>query len=152
MFPNFHYTTELHINADAEAVYAAIADFNSYSQWNPWLIQAGGVCAEGELVDVTVRLGRRVMSVQHKVLETVPGRVLRWCDLGWFTKAAYGERCRTIEPLATGGVRYRNELPVTGPLAWLAHLFTGRALQQGMQAENEALKRFVESGGSTPEA
>ena len=68
MFPKFHYTTELHINADAEEVYAAIADFNSYSQWNPWLIQASGVCAEGELVDVTVRLGRRVMSVQHKVL------------------------------------------------------------------------------------
>lgn len=147
MFGKVFYSTEIEINADAEAVYGVIADFGNYHRWNPWLIQAQGQCREGEIVDVTVRLGAKTMKVKHKVLEVVPGKRLRWCDMGWFTLFAYGERSRSIEALPGGGVRYRNELPITGPLRVLADMFTGKAVREGMAAENLALKHFLEIDG-----
>lgn len=145
MFREIFYSTHIDINADADDVFAVIADFDGYNRWNPWLIQAQGQCREGEIADVTVRLGAKTMKVKHKVLEVVPGKRLRWCDMGWFTLFAYGERSRSIEALPGGGVRYRNELPITGPLRALADMFTGKAVREGMAAENLALKQFVEA-------
>lgn len=139
------YTSQIEIQADADRVFALIADFDSYHRWNPWLVSAGGRCEVGEIVEAQVVLGRRVMTVQHRVLEVVPGRRLKWCDMGWFTRFAYGERCRSIEVVAAGTVLYRNELPITGPLARLADWFTGSAVRRGMLAENQALKRAAEA-------
>ena len=146
MFGKIFYSTEIEVNADADTVFSVIADFDNYHRWNPWLLSAEGKCAVGEIVDVNVRLGRRVMNVKHRVLDVVPGRHLRWCDMGWFTLFAYGERARSIEPLKSGGVLYKNQLPITGVFRSLADRFTGKAVRDGMHAENMALKQFIETG------
>ena len=119
--------------------------FDNISAWNPWILKAESKAAVGEIVTVEVVLGKRTMTVQHKILDMEPNRLFRWCDLGWFAAVACGRRCRTMEPLPGGSTRYINELPITGPLAWLADMFTGKQVQAGMAMENEALKQYVET-------
>jgi hypothetical protein len=140
---------ETTIHARPEAVFQLLTDFDGYASWNPWIIQAHGVAREGEIVTIRIKLGRRPMRVRHRILAVVPGVELRWCDLGWFTAIAYGERTRRLEPLAGGGgVKYRAELTIAG-IGWrLVRALHGRSLEEGMKAETAALKRHAESTGT----
>jgi hypothetical protein len=136
---------ETTIRARPEAVFRVMTDFDRYAQWNPWICEARGVAKEGEVVAVEVKLGKTTMRAQHRILTIVPGVELRWCDLGWFTKIAYGERARVLEPLTGGDVRYRVELTITG-IGWrLVSALYGRAMDAGMKAETLALKRRAEA-------
>jgi hypothetical protein len=69
-----------------------------------------------------------------------------WCDLGWFTKLAYGERGRYIRRQGDA-VHYRVELNITGPLAWLVKWQMEPTLKQGIEAETLALKQRAEARG-----
>ncbi len=141
----FVITSETLIQADAESVYHLITDLENYAVWNPWVIEAHGQPAVGgALIPVTVKLGAKTMQVKHKILEMQPGRRFVWCDTGWFTAVACGQRARTLKPVGDA-VHYRVELSVRGPLAWLARRLHGNALKAGLQAETAALKKLAEA-------
>jgi hypothetical protein len=136
---------ETTIRARPDAVFRVMTDFARYGEWNPWICEARGVAEEGEVIAVKVKLGKTTTSVAHRILTNVPGVELRWCDLGWFTKIAYGERARWLEPLPGGDVAYRVELTVTG-IGWrLVRALYGRALATGMKEETLALKHRAET-------
>lgn len=137
---------ETTIRARPDDVFRVMTDFDGYADWNPWIVKARGTAKEGEIVTIRIKLGRRPMRVRHRILTVVPGVELRWCDLGWFTAIAYGERTRRLEPLPAGdGVAYRAELTIRG-VGWrLVRALHGRALAEGMKAETAALKQRVES-------
>jgi hypothetical protein len=137
---------ETTIRARPDDVFRVMTDFDRYAEWNPWIVKARGTAKEGEIVTIRIKLGgRSPMRVRHRILTIVPGAELRWCDLGWFTAIAYGERTRRVEPLADGGVTYRAELTIRG-IGWrLVRALHGRALAEGMKAETDALKRRAES-------
>jgi uncharacterized protein YndB with AHSA1/START domain len=137
------YTADVRIDAPPAAVFAVIVDFERYAEWNPWIVSARGEAAADAVVDVTARMGRRDMRVKHRVLRVERDREFRWCDLGWFTRIAYGERGRVLEPDGDG-TRYRCELSVTGVGAALVRGLYGRALEGGLAAETQALKARVE--------
>jgi hypothetical protein len=141
----FKVAYETAIRACPEVVYDILTDFGNYARWNPWNVRAdAGRVAEGQTVSVTVKMGRCQMTVKHKILAMKPNVELVWCDLGWFTRFAYGERACYLQPVGQT-VKYRVELMVTGPLAWLAKRRFGRAIQRGVQAETDALKRLAET-------
>jgi uncharacterized protein YndB with AHSA1/START domain len=133
------------IDAPPEKVFDVIADFGRYAQWNPWVCEAAGEAREGEIVRVKARLGSTTARVRHRVLTSRRAAEFRWCDLGWFTALAYGERARFIEPAPGGGARYRVELRITGVAARLVQALYGRALASGLKAETDALKQRAES-------
>ena len=144
------YTAEIQIDTPPGAVFGVMVDLARYAEWNPWLVSARGEVRTGAVVDVTARMGRREMQVAHEILEVEPDRALRWCDLGWFTRIAYGERARVLEEHA-GGTRYRCELSVTGVGAALVGPLYGRALADGLAAETRALKARAESISGKPQ-
>jgi uncharacterized protein YndB with AHSA1/START domain len=133
------------IDAPPETVYRAITDFGRYAEWNPWVCEAAGRADEGEVVRIAVKLGSRKTRVRHRILTHRPSAEFCWCDLGWFTALAYGERARHLDPSAGGGTAYRVELRVTGPAVRLVEKRLGRALADGLRAETQALKRRAES-------
>jgi uncharacterized protein YndB with AHSA1/START domain len=133
------------IDAPPETVFRAITDFGRYAEWNPWIREAAGGTNEGDVVRIAVKLGSRTTRVRHRILTHRPNVEFRWCDLGWFTALAYGERARHLAPLANGATAYRVELRVTGPAALLVEKMLGRAMADGLRAETEALKRRAES-------
>jgi uncharacterized protein YndB with AHSA1/START domain len=136
---------ELAIDAPPETVFRAITDWRRYAEWNPWIREAAGGTDEGDVVRIAIQLGARMTRVRHRILTHRPNVEFRWCDVGWFTALAYGERARHLEPLATGGTAYRVELRITGPAARLVEKMYGRSLADGMRAETAALKRRAES-------
>jgi hypothetical protein len=139
-------TEQVSIEAKAETVFDVITDFARYGEWNPWLPTASGKPAEGEMIDVSVRLGQnKTTDVRHHVLTSKRGVEFRWCDTGWFTALAYGERARYLVPLAGGGVEYRVELRFTGVASALVRALYGRAMAAGLKAETLALKARAES-------
>jgi hypothetical protein len=93
---------------------------------------------------VTVRLGPGRLTLDHRILTTRPGEEFRWCDLGWFTRLAYGERARFLSP-SGGGTRYRVELSITGVASRLVGVTLGRDLTAKMRAETLALKQRAEA-------
>ncbi len=128
------------VNASSETVFNIITDLGRYEEWNPWIIEACGIPEEGQLINVKAKMGDRVISVQHRIIISKPNIEFRWCDVGWFTKLAYGERARFIRSLSNGGVEYRVELTVTGLFCWFVKLVYGKSLKAGLKVETNALK------------
>jgi hypothetical protein len=134
------------IAAPPSAVFGVMTDLDRYHEWNPWIVRASGAVAPGNVVQVTSRLGARRMDVRHRILAFKPDRELRWCDLGWFTALAYGERARFLQPASKGTI-YRVELTVTGIATRLVKSMFGIDLAVGLAAETAALKERAEGLG-----
>lgn len=139
----FSMTEERFIKATPEKVYQVVSETENYHLWNPWNIKGSGVAVVGEHVDIDFRFGTQEMTVKHKILEMVPNKRFVWCDTGWFTLFAYGERSRFIEPTGEG-VLFRCEIRVTGILSWLAKMLYFEKISTGMKLEIDALKAYSE--------
>lgn len=140
---------ETRIAATAKTVYGIIADLPNYEKWNPWNLSCegseGSVVKEGAIFTVNVQLNGKRMIVQHKILKMQPYEKFVWCDLGWFTRFAYGERSRTIRDAGNGQVDCCVELSISGPLSWVAYRLYGESIRKGMAMELEGLKKYAES-------
>lgn len=136
----FIIVSELEIEAEPLAVYNVIADLVSYKEWNPFnTANVEGPVAEGDTFSVNSNLGDRKMTVTHRMLEMKPGRKFKWCDTGFFTHFAYGERTRYLIE-TEHGTNYRCELKISGILSWIVNRQFSRQMQSSMDAEAEALK------------
>ncbi len=136
--------SEIDITADPEAVYEVMTDLVSYQHWNPFnTADVDGPVKEQQLVTINANLGNKKMVVQHRILEMKPGVNFTWCDVGFFTYFAYGERSRYLTK-TDKGAHYRVELKVSGILSWIVKLKFGAAIASGMDAETKALKARTE--------
>lgn len=131
------------INASPEKVFAVITDFASYPDWNPWLPRAEGVCREGADVVVDAWVGGRLRPYHHRILRVDSPQVLHWCDKGWFTVLACGNRKRSLKAHPSG-TEYTVELNINGPFAFLVSMLLAGSLGQGMADETAALKTYAE--------
>ena len=132
---------QIEISTSPETVFGVITDLGAYKDWNPWIVAAEGFLAEGNLINVKAKMGDKYVRVQHRILTIKPFTEFCWCDVGWFTKLAYGQRVRFIEPLKDGGVKYRVQLTVTGPAKWIVKLIYGKYMEKGLKLETRALKK-----------
>lgn len=132
-----------YIDAAPDKVMAHIRDFAAYPTWNPWIISAVGEDKVGSVVTVQAKLGKKVASYQHQILAVSSPSTFHWCDKGWFTIFAYGERIRHCHAQGAGTL-YQVELRVSGIAYPLVRLLYGKALQEGLVAETQALKEWAE--------
>jgi hypothetical protein len=138
------------VNASSDTVFNVITELETYKEWNPWIVEASGIPEEGQLVEVKVKMRAKIISARHRILISKPNMEFRWCDVGWFTRLAYGERARFIKSLANGGVEYRVELTVTGLFWWFVKLVYGKSMEAGLKAETNALKERAEGSVDLP--
>ena len=122
-----------------------LVDLPAYRDWNPWLRSAEGRVAPGAGVRARVLLNGEIRTADHIVLVVEPGRRLCWRDAGWTAAFVYGQRCRWIEPLPDGRVRFVQELLLDGAFAGMADAMYGDSLVAGMTAETAALRVRAES-------
>ncbi len=139
------FQEQLEISASPETVFCVITDFGSYKEWNPWIVAADGPLEEGKLINVKAKMGNKVLRVRHRILTIKPFSEFCWCDVGWFTQFAYGQRKRFIEPLKNGGVKYSVQLTVTGPAGRIVKFIYGRYMEKGLKSETHALKKQAET-------
>ncbi len=135
----------IHINADAVAVFDAIADFEHYSQWNPWVIEAHGLCATGSIVTAVRRWFGLRFAAKHEITEVTFPEKMRWRGYSWFSSLVQVERERHVFPGIDGSTLYTVKVIVSGPLARLGYAVGHHTISQGMKAETLALKQLCET-------
>lgn len=132
------------IEAPDHVVYDVITDLARYREWNPWILHAEGSVTPGNRVKVTLHMFGRDQVFDHRILATEKPHTFHWCDVGWFTAFAYGDRLRNIEALTSERCRYRVELRIEGIAERLTQWIFGRQLREGLHAETQALKAWAE--------
>jgi hypothetical protein len=133
------------IDAPADAVWAVVADFTHYAEWNPFLVHASGELREGAPLDITFKAGtRKPVRMRPTVVAVEPGRSLRWKGRLPIPRLFDGEHELRVDPIDAHHSRFVQRERFRGLLVPLL----GRLLRdtEASFAEmNAALKHRVES-------
>lgn len=136
--------TDIEIAASPERVWRELTDFAKYPEWNPLLPAASGEVREGQRLRLTLKAGKRTMTIKPRLLRAVPHRELAWRGSlpvpGMFT----GEHSFEIEPLADGRVRFHHREKFFGLLVPLLSGMLDGDVRHGFEAMNAALKARAE--------
>jgi hypothetical protein len=138
--------TSLAISAPPEAVWAALTDFASYSEWNPFVVSARGALLKGARLSITVAVpgaqGRR-LSLSPKITVLEPGRMLAWKG-GLPLPAIFdGVHYFHLEPAGQGGTHFVHGERFEGLAVKLLGNQRFMAMRPTYEAMNIALARRV---------
>lgn len=136
------------IDATPAQVWAVLTDLDSYHEWNPLFVEAGGSVAEGQRVRLRSKhpANGRLMTVKPKIISVQPDTELRWASR--LPGIISGEHAFTLTP-ASAGTRFVQSESFKGLLA----SFSGKTFahaQASFQALNEALKTRAEARATRP--
>ena len=138
--------TEIEIGASAEQVWSVLSDFNSYSEWNPFIRSAIGQPIQGERLRITIQPSdAKPMRFSPKILVSEPGRELRWLGRLVAPGVFDGEHCFTIEKLSDRKVRFGQSERFNGFLVALLRGTLERDTKRGFEEMNRALKARSET-------
>jgi hypothetical protein len=134
------------IEAEPERVWAVLADFSAYREWNPFMREVRGRAEAGSRLRIRMRrTGGRRLAFGARVLVADPPRELAWVGvgpLGHWPGLVRGERRITIEPRPGGGSRVTMRTVFTGLLSgrmrWLdAYLPSFEQMERALKARAE---------------
>jgi hypothetical protein len=136
--------TEIEIAAPAELVWRVLTDFAAFPEWNPFMVQAEGELAVGQVIRVTMRPpGHGASTFRPRLLAVEQARLLRWRGHLVVPGLFDGEHVHELTPLGGERTRYvqREEfggvlVPLTGGML--------RDTERGFAAMNDALKERAE--------
>ena len=136
--------TEIEINASAEKVWRILSDFDSFPNWNPFVVKVSGEPKVGEVLNIEVQLPEAMkLKFTPLVLKAEPNRELRW--VGTLPARAFrGEHFYQIEPLGENKVRFVHGEHFSGWMVRLIWALVGKATERGYHLMNEAIKREAE--------
>ena len=131
------------IKGTSEQVWATIADFEGYANWNEWMVRLDG---EPELGAYLKGYAASGMHLDLQITSFIPNQEICWVDVTWFTNLGVGGwRCRSIQELPDGqGVLFVNHFQYTGTFGRALEYVTRDFLVQGRQQENANLKAYIE--------
>lgn len=135
--------TEIEIDASPDAVWAVLADFPAYGDWNPFIPSIRGKLKKGAKLEVEIWPPEgKPMTFKPKVVAVEPGRELRWKGQ-FFVKGLFdGEHFFLLTEVAPGRTRVAHGEDFSGVLVKMA----GPALTKtarGFVAMNQALRQRV---------
>ncbi|MGH4021351.1 MAG: SRPBCC family protein [Pseudonocardiaceae bacterium] len=136
--------SETQIDAPAERVWAVLADFASWSRWNPTLISAEGTATVGARVRLRLRLGRHLITLHRTILEVDPPCRLRWRSSPGIPRLVDVERVFDLESLGPSRVRLVQSERGRGILAPVLLWLLATPIMQGYQNLGRALGEQVE--------
>jgi hypothetical protein len=136
--------TEVLIDAGPEAVWAVLTDFARYGDWNPFLVAAAGVPAQGERLTVTLAPpGGRRITMKPVLTEVANAEALEWWGhLG--VRGIFDGRHRFELHPENGATRLVQSEIFTGALVPLMARSLDRGTAAGFALMNAALKARVE--------
>ena len=141
--PKVTVRTAIDIDVPVERVFAALADFGAYPEWNPYHVSVSGEPQIGAALTVDVRRpdGKQV-TVKPHLLRFEPQRELTWG--GGIRGVFYGEHVFLLQSLPDGRTRLIHNEDFSGFAVRFADLPAG-VLTEGYRQMNEALKLRLES-------
>lgn len=133
------------IMAPAERVWAKVADFGSYSQWNPWIRGMSGEAKVGSVLVITaLPPGRKETVYKAKLARLEEGReaLFRGKIMGGMVKE---DHLISVDPIDASRTILSQNVKFSGSLVALAG-GTVQASKKGLDEMNAALKRLCEEG------
>lgn len=136
--------TEIIINAPAEKVWAVLTDFETFSQWNPFIVKLEGKPVVNTTLRAELKNGDGVSVFKPKVLVAQPNKAFEWLGSLPIPGIFNGHHYFRIEPVNSGQVKFVHGEEFSGLLAGLIMKKIGEQTRQGFIAMNKALKQRVE--------
>ncbi|MFC7115470.1 SRPBCC family protein [Natronoarchaeum sp. GCM10025703] len=134
----------IEIDANPEAVWAELTDFESYDEWNPFIRHAEGEAAVGRRLSIRVDPpGGRGATFSPKVTVVDEPRRLAWLGRFGLPHLFDGRHEFRIDTNDDGSVTFRQQESFGGVLVPV--LLNEGAVQRGFEEMNSALKRRVEA-------
>jgi hypothetical protein len=145
-------STETHIAASPQQVWAVLSDLPSYADWSPFVVEAEGTLRTGERLRLRLQPpGRRATGFRPVVTELVPGSVLEWLGRLGVPGLFDGRHRFELHPTDDGGTRLVHAESFRGLLVRPARGALDGPTREGFLAFNEALARRVAEVAEAPE-
>ena len=142
--------TEIEIAAPPERVWAALMDFPSFPEWNPFIRHIQGTPAVGSRLEVTLGAsGMKPMTFRPRVKNVLPNRELRWLGRVGLPRIFDGEHIFELLPLGPNRTRFVQRERFRGLFVPFLAKSLDRDARRGFEEMNRALKARV-SDDSTP--
>ncbi|MGW0826302.1 SRPBCC family protein [Streptomyces sp. NPDC002845] len=140
-------SSAVHIRDTVDRVWGVLTDFERFHEWNPFLVEAAGQAVPGARLTLRLRLpdSGREMVFRPTVLESEPGRLLRWRGRFGVPGVFDGVHSFELTP-HDGGTRVVQTERFSGLLVPFAGSIITPS-EQGFQRLTDALKARVESSG-----
>ncbi|MDQ2700817.1 MAG: SRPBCC domain-containing protein [Actinomycetota bacterium] len=137
--------TEVEIKAEPAVVWTVLTDFGSYAEWNPFIIEAKGVAAEGERLNMRFRPpGGSAMRMKPRVVRAEADSELRWLGHLGIPGIFDGEHYFELEPMNGTGTRLVQGEKFTGVTVPVFGRIL-RKTEKGFEQFNQALKGRCET-------
>lgn len=134
--------TAVEIDAPNEAVYAVLADFEAYSEWNPYHRKIDGKFEEhADLIIQVTRPDGKEVKVPPQMMRIVENREITWG--GGIKGVFYGVHSFLLDPLPQGKTLLRQNEDFSGFAIAFSDL-PADVIAEGYQLVNRALKQRVE--------
>lgn len=137
-----HISSSIQIDASPEQVWQILSDFESYSQWNPFIIRATGQALQGHRLEGDFRpVGAKATTLRPVLVKVVPDQELRWVG-SFVVRGLFDvEHIFNIERQGPGQVRLIQQETFRGVLV---PFFRFDGTEAAFALMNEALKERVE--------
>jgi len=143
--------TEIEIDAPPERVWAALLDFPSFPEWNPFIRTIRGTPAVGSRLEVTLGAsGTTPMSFRPTVRAVVPNRELRWLGRVGLPRIFDGEHIFELTPIGPNRTRFVQRERFRGLFVPILAKSLDRDARRGFEEMNLALAERVTAGPAGP--
>lgn len=136
--------TKINISASAEKVWEVLTDFDSYPEWNPFVIKLSGNTEVGNQIVVNLKLENNdPQKFKPEVLVKDENREFRWVGKLFIKGLFDGEHFFQLKEVENG-VEFIHGENFSGVLVGPIMSLIGDKTEAGFNAMNEALKTRVE--------
>lgn len=146
--------TDIGIEATPEEVWSTLIDFANYEEWNPFITSVTGGLRLNNRMHVYVKPpGADGTAFRPRIIQLRPPHSLVWLGHWWLPGLFDGEHRFTVEPLAGGGVHFKQEEFFHGLLVPFRRGLLEQ-VEEGFREMDEALRQRVVGGaaGEVPRA
>ncbi len=137
--------TSISINKDVQTVWNKLMDFNSYPNWNPFVISISGEAIEDHYIKTSIIIGdKKPQHFKPKVLIVNPAKEFRWKGKFLIKGLFDGEHYFKLTKISENETRLVHGEKFSGILSGLILKMIKADTIKGFKAMNSALKNEVE--------
>jgi hypothetical protein len=138
--------TEIDIDASPETVWEILTDFDSYAEWNPFIVSSTGNPVLGErLTNRMQPPGGKATTFKPTVTEVEPNQAFEWLGRLGVPGVFDGRHRFELSEAEAGGTRLVHSETMSGVLVPFMRKSLDTTTLSGFRAMNDALKARAEA-------
>ena len=134
---------EYAIDAPLDVVWRLLTELDSYSQWNPFVVDCDAKLEPGAPISMRVRLGPREISQVETVSSVVEHKLFEY-RMRPIKPFLHSCRQHHVKSDGIGGTTYRSHFELNGWLSGLTALSIGKHLRYGFESMTDAVQQRAE--------